>query len=390
MNDVISLTEKLVAIASYVDNGCDETAVVAWLEQWFVTNLPDMKLTRQPLSDGRANLYVGAPTPIVLFVGHIDTVPISDGWQTPPLTLTRESGRLYGLGVADMKGSIASLLVALTRMSKSARSTVGMLIYVDEEYRFAGMKQVIADKLFVDQPPELVISLDGNLQPLMGCRGLIKMDIEVIGKSGHASNPSNGVNAIAQLMESLASLEQQLTRYTSPELGQTTMNIAYLRGGATTDVDNPEILQRSGNVIPNYAEGIIELRVADMRLTAQLVETLLRQLLQERSLEVKSIRVGADLGAWNQTRDTVSEQFLKTCYTQAGILWQPDDPRYRGYIDVQLLAEVIPSPIYVIGAGGDNRHGANESAAIGDLQSAANLYQLIVEQWYKENSDEKS
>ena len=65
MNDVISLTEKLVAIASYVDNGCDETAVVAWLEQWFVTNLPDMKLTRQPLSDGRANLYVGAPTPIV-------------------------------------------------------------------------------------------------------------------------------------------------------------------------------------------------------------------------------------------------------------------------------------------------------------------------------------
>src|SRR3989344_8001051 len=55
--------------------------------------------------------YVGKGKPSLLFAAHLDTVPVSDGWNTYPFKMTEKDGKLYGLGVSDNKGPLACLIV---------------------------------------------------------------------------------------------------------------------------------------------------------------------------------------------------------------------------------------------------------------------------------------
>lgn len=385
MKDGISIAMNLIQIPSYVSDDCNENAAMDWIEQWCVENVPDMNVTSYPLADGRRNLYIGNTTPTVLYVGHIDTVCPTDGWDTDPLKPIVKDGVLYGLGAADMKGSVAALFAALVTMSATVRAKVGVLLYVDEEYRFAGMKQMISDKIITtSNQPEIVISLDGNPEVLTGCRGLIKVDMEILGKSGHASNPANGVNVITELTRILAALNRSLERYSSEQLGNTTLNVAYLRAGAVSDTTKPEAMQRTGNVIPNYADCVIELRVASEKLTAQVVQEFIEAECRRRGLSVQSYKTKIELMPWRgSASDRKALERLRACYTDADIDWQLDDPRYRGYIDVQMLAETIASPTYVLGAGGSNRHGANESVPVENLEKIAIVCTRIAERYIR-------
>ncbi len=375
----VALAKQLIAIPSYVSDTQNEAAVIAFLAEYAAKNLPRLRAQTSALPDGRENLYLlGKKTPRLVFVGHVDTVQPSDGWLTDPLQLTAKSGRLYGLGIADMKGSIASLLIALQQVNQEMLDEIAVLLYVDEECRFAGMQQLLQDGIITKRnEPDLVISLDGGLEVLSGCRGLIKIDMEVVGKSGHASNPANGVNAITGVMEVMKTLEAALPEYAS-DLGTSTMNVAYLRGGVVANSDQPDVLQRAGNVIPNYAECIVELRAASDRLDASAVEELLRSECASQRLTVLSLVTKIELGTWQGSYVTEMTDFVKQCYKKVNIEYIQADPQYIGFIDVQMLAAIIDSPTYVIGAGGENRHGANENALITDLERARELYQTII------------
>lgn len=375
-----NLASKLVSIPSYVSDDRDERVVIDYLARYARTYLPSMTVELSPVNkSGRSNLYIkGLRKTKLAFVGHVDTVQPSAGWKTPPLEPTVIGNKLYGLGAADMKGSIASLLVALRSLDASLLSDVAVLLYVDEEYQFAGMKQLVKDGVFSrTNQPELVISLDGGLEVLSGCRGLIKIDMELIGKSGHASNPANGVNAITNTMAVLSALQARLKIFSS-DLGNSTMNVARMNGGAVANIESPTQMQRSGNVIPNYADCIIEIRTASADLTAATVERIIRTECEKRKLRIKSLDVKVNLGVWQSSSYGDMTTFIQECYSAIGLRYTTADPRYIGYIDVQMLAEAIDAPIYVIGAGGENRHGANENVPIANLESARTLYQTII------------
>jgi acetylornithine deacetylase/succinyl-diaminopimelate desuccinylase-like protein len=379
MKTVEALASQLVAIPSYVSATCNEQDVIDFLVAYVRKNLPEFTVQLGLVDDRRSNLYMlGKKRPRIVFVGHVDTVQPSDGWNADPLKPIVRNERLYGLGVADMKGSIASLLLALQCIDVALLDEVAVLLYVDEEYQFAGMKQLLKDKVITkENQPDLVVSLDGGLDVLSGCRGLIKIDMEVIGKSGHASNPANGVNAITNCMAVMRELEAALPNY-SPELGVSTMNIARLNGGAVADIDAPDTMQRAGNVIPNYAECIVELRTASSELDAAKVEEILRAECENQKLVVKSLAIKADLGVWRDSYRNAMTGFLKECYKAAGAAYAQADPQYIGFIDVQMLAATIDSPAYVIGAGGENRHGADENVPIANLEMAQELYEAIL------------
>lgn len=377
----VELAKQLVAIPSFVSDTQNEAAVVDFLSSYVRKNLPQLtiKLSAIAGSKTRKNIYLlGSKTPRLVFVGHIDTVCPSAGWKTDPLTPITLDGKLYGLGAADMKGSIASLLIALQNIDTPLLDEIAVLLYVDEEYQFAGMKKLIRDEVITQgQEPELVVSLDGGLQVLSGCRGLTKIDMEFIGRSGHASNPANGINAITGAMDVVRALESRLAALTST-LGSPTMNIAYLRGGAVRDTQDPVDLQRAGNVIPNYAECIIELRTTTPELNAKWVENMIREESDIRSLEVKTFKSKIDLGVWPGSFANPMTEIIEQCYEDSGMKYAQANPQYIGFIDVQMLAETIDSPTYVIGAGGENRHGANENVPLADLERARKIYQTII------------
>ncbi|MBR0052152.1 MAG: M20/M25/M40 family metallo-hydrolase, partial [Firmicutes bacterium] len=49
----------------------------------------------------------GRPGPVIYLNGHLDTVPLSEGWTKPPYEGIVEDGKLYGVGALDMKGGCA-------------------------------------------------------------------------------------------------------------------------------------------------------------------------------------------------------------------------------------------------------------------------------------------
>ena len=76
------------------------------------------------------------------FLGHTDTVDITDGWVTDPFTLTEKDGLLYGLGACDMKGGIAAALWAISQAPLDEIKAAGKGIKVywtyDEEVTWGG------------------------------------------------------------------------------------------------------------------------------------------------------------------------------------------------------------------------------------------------------------
>ncbi|MDQ6603407.1 MAG: M20/M25/M40 family metallo-hydrolase, partial [Chloroflexota bacterium] len=68
-----------------------------------------------PLEGERVNLVATGKTgkPPLTIYAHMDTVPVEEHWDYDPFGAELHDGRIYGRGVADMKGTIASLLTAL-------------------------------------------------------------------------------------------------------------------------------------------------------------------------------------------------------------------------------------------------------------------------------------
>ena len=69
------------------------------------------------------------------FLGHTDTVSYSDDWSSNPFELKELNGKLYGLGTSDMKGSIAAILKAVTKINFDKKG-IKLFFTYDEEIGF--------------------------------------------------------------------------------------------------------------------------------------------------------------------------------------------------------------------------------------------------------------
>ena len=80
----------------------------------------------------------GTDGPIVVFAGHTDVVPTGpvEQWDSPPFDPTLREGVLYGRGAADMKASLAAMIVACEAFvaeNPDHQGRIGFLITSDEE-----------------------------------------------------------------------------------------------------------------------------------------------------------------------------------------------------------------------------------------------------------------
>ena len=131
---VLDLTRELIAVPSVTpDDGSGQAPVRVLLEQ-LGFRIEDMT------EEGVANLYarLGEGSPVLAFGGHTDVVPTGDEgkWSHPPFSPTVDGGRLYGRGVADMKGAVAAFTVAVERFlarNPEPKGSIVFLITGDEE-----------------------------------------------------------------------------------------------------------------------------------------------------------------------------------------------------------------------------------------------------------------
>jgi len=378
MENTLQLTKKLIEICSYVDDSTNEIALADFLMK-YCRRVPNWKVTKQEVINGRYNIVItdGYPTRL-LYIGHLDTVqPKFLNMKLNTRTFIRE-GKLYGLGAADMKGNIAAFLTAWAKIGETKGITA--LLYIDEEYDFAGIKE------FINQyknkiSPELVLSGDGNDLSLgNGCRGLIELTVRVSGKTGHASNPLSGVNAITRSVAAVNKLEKYFQKfYQSQELGESTINLAYLQGGLVQNESFTElVLGNEGNNIPDFAEFVLDIRPSVSVLNAEKATSLLRGFMTEEGLILQSVTTRHDLGAWITPKNELSD-IVSTLNKDRPIAWT--DPSKRGFIDIQLLASALPdTPCCTLGAGdGRTVHREDENVPLRELDQIEGMYKDIIQ-----------
>lgn len=187
------------------------------------------------------------------FLGHTDTVMAGSDWENNPYKMKENDGKLYGLGICDMKGGIAGILQAVLE-TKWEELNYGVKLYFtyDEEISFSGVKEFVQmDEKF---PKYMIIGEPSNNIVMNASKGLLEVKLIFNGISAHSSMPDKGENAIENaigLLNELKKFYNELKEDKSSnfEIGYTTMNIGKIEGG------------KSINIVPNNCEVLVDFRV---------------------------------------------------------------------------------------------------------------------------------
>ncbi|WP_110970763.1 acetylornithine deacetylase [Pseudomonas huaxiensis] len=196
----------------------------------------------QQITPGKFNLlasYGSGPGGLVL-AGHSDTVPYDPQlWKSDPLTLTEVGDRWVGLGVCDMKGFFPLIIEAVRPLlDQPFRQPLLILATCDEESSMSGARALAEAGRPLGRAA--VIGEPTGLKPIRLHKGVMMERIDILGRSGHSSDPSLGQSALEamhQVMGALMELRQQWQReYNNSQFSvpQPTLNFGCIHGG-----DNP-------------------------------------------------------------------------------------------------------------------------------------------------------
>ena len=196
----------------------------------------------QEVAPGKANLlatFGSGPGGLVL-AGHSDTVPFDAAlWQSDPLRLTEQGDRWVGLGVCDMKGFFPLVIEAVRGLlDQPFRQPLLVLATCDEESSMSGARALAAAGRSLGRAA--VIGEPTGLKPIRLHKGVMMERIDILGQSGHSSDPGLGhsaLEAMQDVMTELRALRAQWQReFNNPQFGvpQPTLNFGCIHGG-----DNP-------------------------------------------------------------------------------------------------------------------------------------------------------
>lgn len=216
MHDVIELTKALIARKSITPNDAGCQALLA-------QRLAKLAFTNESMVfEDTTNLWSrrGNKPPVFCFAGHTDVVPSGDEnlWHTPPFKPTIIDDTLYGRGSADMKGSLAAMIIATERFVKEYpdhQGSIAFLLTSDEEGPFINGTTRVIDTLearnekinyCIVGEPTSEKSIADTIKN--GRRGSLSGELEIKGIQGHVAYPETVKNPIHLAMLALHDLAQ--------------------------------------------------------------------------------------------------------------------------------------------------------------------------------------
>ncbi|WP_319520591.1 M20/M25/M40 family metallo-hydrolase [uncultured Martelella sp.] len=309
---------------------------------------------------------------------HVDTVPVAPGWTRDPFRLTREGECLYGLGAADMKGTIAATWLALAAARKAGIALAyrpQLYFCTDEEGGlYPGVRYLAEQGLL---PPHL-LNFNGVAAPRIwgGSFGSFSLLVRITGVTSHGSSAS-GINAIEAALPMMNALVAEKA------------NVAAITSAmpAPPDAEGPlrPVLSLSaahggtcGGQIPAAFEVIVSRRYAleeDFDTLRDGLETLIRDAVPAREglgLSIDLIghltpTADADGPHWPRWQAALSEGFGYA--PESFAKWAGASASDFGYVQrTGLTQEALLSGL---GGPGRNGHGPDEHTTISDLTALA-------------------
>ncbi len=184
--------------------------------------------------------------PLFVFAGHTDVVPTGplENWTHPPFAANIHEDYLFGRGAADMKSSIAAMVVAVERVLEKGNinGRIGFLITSDEEGPAVnGTVKVVEhlenNKIKMDWCVVGEPTSTDHLGDIIknGRRGSLNGHLLVKGKQGHVAYPHLGINPIHEFSNALSALTQEQWDNGNEFFPATTFQISNLQAGTGAD-----------------------------------------------------------------------------------------------------------------------------------------------------------
>ncbi len=261
MSRVLELTRELTARPSLTpdDAGCqrlisERLLPLGFTTEWFLcAEVSNVLFTRgQRKVNGSPSLW---------FLGHTDVVPTGpeDLWTFLPFHPDEKDGELYGRGVADMKGAVAAMVVALetfVQQHPDHPGEIGLLLTSDEEGEAVDGIVRVAEELKRrgTWPDHCLVGEPSSQDKLgdtvrVGRRGSLYVRLKVHGIQGHTAFPENLDNPVHRIAPFLDELVTQEWDTGDDEFPASHCQVAYVKAGTG-----------AGNVTPANVELLANFR----------------------------------------------------------------------------------------------------------------------------------
>jgi acetylornithine deacetylase/succinyl-diaminopimelate desuccinylase-like protein len=184
---------------------------------------------------------IGQGKPSIVFNSHADTVGIGEraAWRTDPLAATLIDGKVYGLGAANCKASMAVQLW-LARELKSLKRGELVFTFVGDEENLGPDGMAYLREIQAVKPGTLIVAAPTRNRIVYEERGVMWVKAVTRGKAAHAGAPHTGDSAVLKMVSIVSKLEAELQpkiRQRKSKTGQqATLSIGRIRGGENINV----------------------------------------------------------------------------------------------------------------------------------------------------------
>jgi succinyl-diaminopimelate desuccinylase len=373
---VLDLTRALIARPSVTpeDAGCqallaDRLGALGFrCETLRFAEVENLWAVREPVNGS-------GDAPIFVFAGHTDVVPPGplEQWLSPPFEPVIRDGFLHGRGAADMKSSLAAMVVATERFLAArpdCPARIGFLLTSDEEGPGVhGTKAVIAHLAALGERLDwCIVGEPSSAERLgdtvrVGRRGSLNAILRVHGQQGHVAYPDLADNPIHRAAPALAALAARRWDAGNEFFPPTSLQISNIRAGTGAT-----------NVIPGDLEVWFNFRFCTEQ-TAAGLERQVTELLDAHGLRY-DIEWALSGEPFLTGRGRLVAAVQDAIREVTGL--DPELSTSGGTSDGRFIA---PTGCEVVELGPCNAtiHKLNECVAVADLEPLALTYQRVLE-----------
>lgn len=369
MSQTLELAKQLININSITpqDNGC---------QALMVERLRSIGFEIEHLPFGEVeNFWAlrGQQAPTFIFAGHTDVVPVGSDWKTDPFTAVVENGMLFGRGAADMKGSLAAMVVATERFVADYpehQGAIGFLITSDEEgpaidgtvkvCEYLKDKSQRVDYALVGEPSSSTVLGDVIKN---GRRGSLNAKLNIIGKQGHIAYPHLADNPIHQMAPAIDDLCNEVWDKGNDYFPATSFQISNINAGTGAT-----------NVIPGNVEILFNFRYSTEST---------HERLQQRVLEILDRYNFKYQIEWEHSGYpflTEQGQLVSACADAIREVKGIDTELSTsgGTSDGRFIAPILDAQVVELGPLNATIHQVNECVSVKDLDDLTNVYYQIL------------
>ncbi len=370
-NKTLKLAEELIARPSVTpdDQGCQQILMDRLAPLGFECEIIQ--------SNGVTNLWAkrGSAQPLVVLAGHTDVVPSGpeEQWQSAPFTPTHRDGKLYGRGAADMKTSIAAMIVAVEEFVQAHadhKGAIAFLITSDEEGAATDGTVIVCDRLQArgEQLDYCIVGEPTSVNKLgdmvkNGRRGSMSGKLTVKGIQGHIAYPRLARNPVHQVAPALVDLTNEQWDTGNEYYDQTSFQISNIHGGTGTS-----------NVIPGEVVIDFNFRFS----TASTVESLqarVTAILDRHKLEYQLEWTISGL-PFLTPRGELSQALALAIKDETGL--ETELSTTGGTSDGRFIAQICPQVIE-FGPLAGSIHKIDEHVELAHIEPLKNIYRRTLE-----------